>query len=136
MSSSSNVVMKQKEVIDDAEVLSLAISCMENPKMFQYFVKQGCFGKDTAKAEEAFNAEYEVYKKNPKDAIVRYDIALEQAKKDNLCARCEQGGNLREVEDQQSECFIICRECWVEAEDNEEQLHNCCDDWTDDEKEQ
>jgi hypothetical protein len=59
-----------------------------------------------------------------------------KAKKEVVCARCEQGGNLREVEDQQGKCFIICRGCWVEALDNEEYLHNCCDDWTDDEEDE
>lgn len=58
------------------------------------------------------------------------------SKKTVKCYVCKcSGGNLREVEDQQ-ECYIICRQCWVEATDNGEPLHNCGDDWTDDEEEQ
>jgi hypothetical protein len=135
--------MEQKKENNDAEVLSLALCCMRNPKLFQFFVEKGCFGEDTEKAMEAFNEEYKVYEKNP-DAIARYTEALEQAKaeapkakeKTVKCKRCKiPGGNLREVADDQTyECFIICRECWVEAIDNEEQLSNVSDNWTDDEE--
>ena len=77
-SAKSNVVIEQERVITDAEVLSLSLQFLENPKMFFYFVKQGCFGDNKNDAVNAFNAEYERYKQNPEGALVRLAHALEE----------------------------------------------------------
>ena len=142
-SSTSNIAM------NDAEVLSLTLGCLRNPKLFQNLVNKGCFGENPEKVMEAFNEEYKVYEKDS-DAIARdskeFEKALAEAryaaaaarekKKTVKCKRCKiPGGNLREVADNHTyKCFIICRECWVEAMENEEQLSNVSDDWTDDEE--
>jgi ribosomal protein S14 len=118
--------MEKKQVIDPNYESYYALSAEERAKVdadygVQFALRvKARFGTDAER--EVANAELSKQKKAKKKAV--------------RCKRCKiPGGNLREVSDNQTyECFIICRDCWVEAIDNEEQLSNVSDDWTDDEE--
>jgi hypothetical protein len=77
-STKSNVVIEQERVITDVDVINLSLQLLKTPKMFFYFVKQGCFGENTKVAVDVFNAEYTKYKQDPEGALSRLVVAMEQ----------------------------------------------------------